>query len=80
MVCTSPPASVLPLFSDASETLIGTLQTIVATCNKFVHLNEEIFPEPHAFKPERWFGTSAESLEHWLVTFSKGPRSCLGVK
>ena len=80
MACMSPPASVLPLFSDANETLIHLLQTIVATCNKFVHLNEEIFPDPHAFKPERWLGASAESLEHWLVTFSKGPRSCLGVK
>ena len=80
MACKSLLASVLPLWSDASETLIATLQTIVATCNKFVHLNQEIFTEPHAFKPERWLGASAESLEHWLVTFSKGPRSCLGVK
>ncbi|KAI0694060.1 cytochrome P450 [Cytidiella melzeri] len=56
--------------------------TIVGISNLFVHLNPEIFPDPHAFKPERWLEAKADendSLDHWLVAFSKGPRSCLGV-
>lgn len=50
--------------------------------NLFVHLDAEVFPEPYAFKPERWLETysGTESLDHWLVAFSKGPRSCLGMK
>ena len=48
--------------------------------NRAISRDEKLYPEAAEFKPERWLGASAESLEHWLVTFSKGPRSCLGVK
>ncbi|KAI0804628.1 cytochrome P450 [Irpex lacteus] len=56
--------------------------TIVGISNRFVHLNPQLFSEPLAFKPERWLETrkdDSESLDHWLVAFSKGPRSCLGL-
>ena len=53
---------------------------MVSISNIFVHWNDEIFPDPHAFKPERWLGKDEESLDMWLVSFSKGPRSCLGTK
>ncbi len=57
------------------------LQTIVGISNLFVHLNPTIFPEPHSFKPDRWLEKSENgSLDNWLVAFSKGPRSCLGIK
>jgi cytochrome P450 len=58
-------------------------QTVVGISNLFVHFDPEIFPDPHAFKPERWleaYADANESLDHWLVAFSKGPRSCLGMK
>lgn len=58
-------------------------QTVVGISNCFVHSDSEIFPEPHAFKPERWLGSDERgdhSLDTWLVAFSKGPRSCLGQK
>ena len=57
--------------------------TIVAQSNVFVHWNAGIFPEPHVFRPERWLEGRArggESLDNWLVAFSKGPRSCIGIK
>jgi cytochrome P450 len=44
-----------------------------------VHFNEEKFPEPQVFKPERWFGPDATRLQRYLVSFSRGPRVCLGV-
>ncbi|KIP07977.1 hypothetical protein PHLGIDRAFT_105021 [Phlebiopsis gigantea 11061_1 CR5-6] len=53
--------------------------TSVGISNLFVHLNPEIFPEPHKFCPERWLAPGAESLDTWLVAFSRGPRSCLGI-
>jgi cytochrome P450 len=46
----------------------------------FVHLNPDIFPSPKVFDPSRWLGEHANDLESYLVPFSKGPRSCLGIK
>ena len=48
--------------------------------NLFVHTNKDIFPEPDEFKPERWLDPGASSLDNWLVSFGKGPRSCIGTK
>jgi cytochrome P450 len=53
--------------------------TIVGMSTVLVHMSPEIFEEPTEFKPDRWLATNAESLEPWLVAFSKGPRSCLGL-
>lgn len=70
----------------SSLTLLLTenpLQTSVGQSNLFVHLDPDLFPEPHSFKPERWLNGKTEDgelLDHWLVTFGKGPRSCLGIK
>ncbi len=53
-------------------------QTVVSIGSTFVHFNPEIFPNPHQWRPERWL--ESPDLDDWLVTFSKGPRMCLGVK
>ncbi|KAI5833665.1 cytochrome P450, partial [Schizophyllum commune Tattone D] len=53
--------------------------TTVAIGNTFVHLNSEIFPYPHIFDPERWLKEDATALDHYLVAFSKGQRSCTGI-
>ncbi|EXJ89675.1 hypothetical protein A1O3_02742 [Capronia epimyces CBS 606.96] len=48
-----------------------------------VHNDEDIFPSPHEFRPERWIGTpktkDGSSLERYFVGFGKGSRSCLGI-
>ncbi|KAL4864238.1 hypothetical protein BDV12DRAFT_176445 [Aspergillus spectabilis] len=36
-----------------------------------------IFPEPHAFRPERWL-SEGRRLEKYLVPFNRGPRMCVG--
>lgn len=46
----------------------------------FVHRDPTIFEKPDEFIPDRWLGENAKDLEKWLVPFSKGPRSCLGLK
>ena len=53
--------------------------TIVGMSAVFLHNNTEIFPEPHDFNAERWLGPNAKELERYLVSFSRGPRSCLGI-
>ncbi|ESK87212.1 benzoate 4-monooxygenase cytochrome p450 [Moniliophthora roreri MCA 2997] len=53
--------------------------TIVSIANPFVHMNPEIFPDPARFNPERWLEDKVHSLDRYLVSFGKGPRSCLGI-
>ena len=45
----------------------------------FMHNSSEIFEHVESFNAGRWLAADAKSLDQWLVTFSKGPRSCLGV-
>lgn len=46
--------------------------------------DEEIFPSPRTFNPDRWIGNpkarNGQSLERYFVGFGKGTRSCLGIK
>ncbi|KAI0044375.1 putative P450 monooxygenase [Auriscalpium vulgare] len=53
--------------------------TAVSQCFTFVQHNEAIFERPNEFLPERWLGEDAKALEHYLIVFSKGPRSCIGI-
>ena len=39
--------------------------------------NEEIFPDSHSFKPERWL---EQDMDRYFFSFGKGSRSCLGIK
>ena len=43
------------------------------------HRNEDLFPDAETFNPDRWLGTHNSELEKYLVNFSKGTRSCLGI-
>lgn len=43
-----------------------------------MHNDPTIFPDPHQFLPERWLDN--KELDRYLVTFSRGPRMCLGIK
>ncbi|KAK0207286.1 cytochrome P450, partial [Armillaria fumosa] len=52
--------------------------TTVGIGSTFVLMNEDIFPDPHYFDPERWLQHGV-SLDKYLIPFSKGPRTCLGI-
>ena len=41
-----------------------------------LHLNPEVFPQPHVFLPERWLEATAEMHRDWLP-FGTGARSCI---
>ncbi|KAF8488484.1 putative P450 monooxygenase [Russula emetica] len=53
--------------------------TVVSQSPVFVAFSEDIFARPHDFLPDRWLQPESKALESWLVAFSKGPRSCLGI-
>ena len=49
-----------------------------------VNDDEDIFPKPREFRPERWLNSpktkDGSSLDRYFVGFGKGSRSCLGIK
>ena len=55
-------------------------QTTVSMANRIVHDNPDLFENPERFVPERWLGEQGKVLEKWHVSFSRGPRRCIGMK
>ena len=53
--------------------------TVMSATALLLHENPDIFPEPYQFKPERWLGPDQQRLRHYLVPFSSGTRSCVGM-
>ncbi|KAJ4398249.1 hypothetical protein N0V91_010363, partial [Didymella pomorum] len=68
---------VVPLSGATINGIAVPSDTIVSCGSTFVHYNGTLFPEPNAFKPERWL--ESNELDNWLVAFSRGPRMCLGI-
>jgi cytochrome P450 len=50
--------------------------TRIACSISLIHLRPEIYPDPHAFQPERWLGTTPGTYT-W-IPFGGGIRRCLG--
>lgn len=40
--------------------------------------DEEVFPDPFGFHPDRWLAVDAELQERYLIVWGVGTRSCLG--
>jgi len=45
-----------------------------------MHTNLDVFPNPLAFNPDRWVGEYDPLMNKSYVPFSRGSRSCLGMK
>lgn len=46
-----------------------------------LHRNEQVFPEPEAWRPERWLDadpSQKEKMMRWFWAFGSGPRMCVG--
>ncbi|KAI1811309.1 cytochrome P450 [Poronia punctata] len=54
-------------------------KTPISMSTYFVHMDEEIFPEPASFKPERWIESQGQHLTKFITAFGKGSRNCLGM-
>ncbi|PMD41073.1 cytochrome P450 [Hyaloscypha variabilis F] len=51
--------------------------TPVCMTSALIHHDESVFPNSNEFRPERWI--EDPRLDRYLVSFSKGNRSCLGI-
>jgi cytochrome P450 len=57
--------------------------TPMGMSNAINHHNEEVFPDSHKFRPERWLDieeSEKHRMENSLTSFSRGSRQCLGMK
>ncbi|KAJ3521440.1 hypothetical protein NMY22_g12322 [Coprinellus aureogranulatus] len=75
-------ASILPRVLNEPTEIGGVTVpkgTIVHMGHTFVHRNPDIFPDPFTFRPERWLDKESSDLMNYVVAFSKGPRTCLGI-
>ena len=50
--------------------------TVIGSCSYLTHLRPDIYPDPHAFRPERFIEKPAETYS-W-IPFGGGVRRCLG--
>ena len=52
--------------------------TTVHTPPYSMHRNAAVFPDPEAYRPERWLQPDSKDLQPHFITFSAGPRGCIG--
>ena len=56
----------------------------ISTGAYYLHRNAEVFPDPQAWKPERWLqgdqkkGGGTEEMRRWFWAFGSGGRMCIG--
>ncbi len=59
-------------------------RTPLSCISAFIHYDPDVYPEPRAFKPERWLQASPDGdrinqgLKHHFVAFGRGTRNCMG--
>lgn len=58
--------------------------TPVAMTPHLVLIDENVFPEPRKFDPDRWLdrareGLTTSRLDKYIVAFGKGSRNCIGI-
>lgn len=70
------PMHFIDRFGNGKAYLIP-LQTPIGMTSFHIHHDESIFPDAESFIPERWIENPG--LSRFLVSFSKGSRSCLGI-
>lgn len=69
---------------ESGEQLVIPVGAIASMDNVMVSMDPTIFENPQEFRPERWEGNpmapDGKPLKNYLVPFSKGTRSCVGMQ
>ncbi|CAG8255281.1 unnamed protein product [Penicillium salamii] len=53
--------------------------TIISATHHSMHFDEDVFPEPSEFMPERWLRDNRTDLDRYLTPYSRGSRACIGI-
>ncbi|MEU2791197.1 cytochrome P450 [Streptomyces sp. NPDC007100] len=79
-----PPAWVIPAVAEEGATLGGSAVAAGTTvwCSPWTtHRDPRWFPDPTAFRPERWGADAPDVIpDHAWFPFGGGPRGCLGAR
>ncbi|MFH9419183.1 cytochrome P450 [Streptomyces sp. NPDC017529] len=79
-----PPAWVIPAVAKEGATLGGSAVAAGTTvwCSPWTtHRDPRWFPDPMAFRPERWSADAPDAVpDHAWFPFGGGPRGCLGAR
>ena len=75
-----------PRYVPAKGARLGDFDGIPAGCTVStsaysLHRNETVFPEPEAWRPERWVNatdTKRKEMQKWFWAFGSGSRMCIG--
>jgi cytochrome P450 len=51
--------------------------TLVSLQIYTLHFNAAVFPDPFAFKPERWLNKPTPEMQRDFIPFGLGPRQCI---
>ncbi|KAF1950750.1 cytochrome P450 [Byssothecium circinans] len=54
--------------------------TPVGMTTLLMHTNEELYPDPMSFKPDRWINSTSRGAPSHFAPFSRGTRICLGMQ
>lgn len=68
---------------DTGEAVLFPPGVVMSMTALAVNYNEDNFPHPFSFRPERWLderGKRRKELERYILTFGKGTRNCVGMK
>lgn len=83
-VCDEPMAFVSGTGPTGQQGAAGTTAytipagTPVGMSCPLVHMNDDLFPQPECFRPERWID-APPGLGGYILAFSKGSRQCIGI-
>ena len=84
-----PPAWAISRRSTRAEVVGGVevpAGTLAIVSPWLMHRRAESWPDPHAFRPERWldagFPGTDRKYSGWanMLVFSDGPRNCIGMR
>lgn len=65
------------VFPDGKRNWTIPRGTPVSMTGTLIHYDPTVFPDPTAFRPERWLENPR--LDKYLVAFSRGSRQCIGI-
>ncbi|EFZ01933.1 cytochrome P450 [Metarhizium robertsii] len=54
-------------------------KTSISLSHWVYHFDPTIFPDPKTFRPERWVNDRNGELDRYMLSFSRGSRSCIGI-